>query len=111
MTIADRATSALIHTPAAEANARISPDGKWLAYQSNESGPFRVYVQTFPDATRRWQVSLDGGMAPELAPGGNELFYRKGPQMMAMTFSTGAEPALGHPVPLFDGDYAQSSTV
>jgi serine/threonine-protein kinase len=58
------------------ANAELSPDGSWLAYESNESGPLQVYVRPFPDVTRqRWQISQDGGTQPAWSPGGRELFY------------------------------------
>src|SRR5262245_8810958 len=57
--------SPLIRTPFAEQNAEISPDGRWVAYQSNESGRDEIYVRTFPDAeSGRWQVSTDGGSKP-----------------------------------------------
>jgi serine/threonine-protein kinase len=66
----------LIQTGSVEANGEVSPDGRWLAYQSNESGPFEVYVRPFPDsASRRWLVSTNGGRAPVWARSGRELFY------------------------------------
>src|SRR5688572_8679980 len=54
----------------------ISPDGRWLAYQSNESGRYEVYVQPFPDGGRRIQVSADNGVYPRWSPRGDELFFR-----------------------------------
>jgi len=66
----------LIATAADEANATVSPDGRWLAYQSNESGVDQVYVRPFPDVdTRVWQVSINGGTRPLWSPDGRELFY------------------------------------
>ena len=53
----------------------FSPDGRWLAYQSNESGEFQVYVQPFPGPGGRWQVSTDGGRFPKWARNRRELFY------------------------------------
>ena len=61
---------------AGELSPRLSPDGRWLAYISNESGQFEVYVSPFPNTTSsRTQVSLNGGSEPLWAPNGKELFY------------------------------------
>ena len=61
---------------AEEIEPEISPDGRWLAYTSNETGQLEVFVQPFPDADGvRWQVSLDGGYMPAFADGGGELFF------------------------------------
>jgi serine/threonine-protein kinase len=75
---AERSSShPLIRTMFAEANGEISPDGHWLAYQSNEPGRNEIYVQPFPDVTAgRWQVSSGGGATPVWARTGQELFYR-----------------------------------
>ena len=59
-----------------EREGQFSPDGKWIAYQSNESGTFEIYVQPFPKADGRWQVSQGGGVQVRWHPGGHELFYR-----------------------------------
>ena len=57
-------------------NAEISPDGRWMAYQSNETGEDQVYVRPFPATeSGRWQVSTGGGTRPAWAKGGRELFY------------------------------------
>ena len=67
---------ALIHTAAAELNPEVSPDGRWLAYQSNKSGQFEIYVSPFPDvAENLWTVSPDGGTRPAWSRNGRELFY------------------------------------
>jgi serine/threonine-protein kinase len=66
----------LLGTPAVEQNAEISPDGQWLAYQSNESGRDEVYVQPFPKVDAgRWPVTTGGGRTPLWSPTGDELFY------------------------------------
>jgi Tol biopolymer transport system component len=66
----------LIHDAGAQTNAEISPDGRWLAYQSNESGKFQVIVRPFPNVdSGRWQVTSNGGVKPLWSPRGNELFY------------------------------------
>ncbi|MBZ5536863.1 MAG: serine/threonine-protein kinase [Acidobacteriia bacterium] len=65
----------LVNSPFTERSAAFSPDGHWLAYQSNESGNFEVYVQAFPGPGGRWQVSLGGGRLPKWSRNGKELFY------------------------------------
>ncbi len=56
---------ALIRSPAAETNAEISPDGRWLAYQSDESGQYQIHVRPFPDVNGgHWQISTSGGTRP-----------------------------------------------
>jgi len=67
----------LLHTTFAEQNAEVSPDGKWIAYQSNESGDNEIYVRPFPRVdSGRAQVSTNGGRTPVWSRSGNELFYR-----------------------------------
>ena len=69
-------TSPLIRTAFNEVNAEVSPDGRWMAYQSNESGQDEIYVRPFPQVSDgRWQVSTAGGTRPLWAHTGQELFY------------------------------------
>jgi hypothetical protein len=56
-------------------NARFSPDGRWVAYGSNESGRWEIYVTSFPDAHGKWQISNGGGDQPKWRSDGKELFY------------------------------------
>ena len=71
-----RTSTALLVTAFAEAGAALSPDGRWLAYSSNESGQHDVSVVTFPDVNAgRWPISTGGGWRPVWNPAGNELFY------------------------------------
>jgi eukaryotic-like serine/threonine-protein kinase len=66
----------LLHGPSSEMNPVISPDGRWLAYSSDESGRVEVYVRPFPDVERgRWQVSRDGGSKPLWSRDGREIFF------------------------------------
>lgn len=66
----------LVQTKFTERNPEISPDGRWLAYQSDESGAAEIYVRPFPDADAgRWQVSAGGGTHPRWGRDGRELFY------------------------------------
>jgi eukaryotic-like serine/threonine-protein kinase len=66
----------LVHTAAAELDGEVSPDGRWLAYESNESGQTETYVRAFPNVDEgRWQVSSSGGTRPLWARSGREMFY------------------------------------
>jgi serine/threonine-protein kinase len=93
-------------------NGDISPDGRWLAYQSDESGQFEIYVRPFPDVqTGRWQVSRAGGTRPLWARSGRELFYlappalTSGVAMMAVPVESGPGFRAGNPTRLFAGPY------
>ncbi|HET8622649.1 MAG TPA: protein kinase [Gemmatimonadales bacterium] len=97
----------LLNTPAAETSPALSPDGRWLAYASNESGTAEVYVRPFPDvAGGRWQVSLSGGSAPRWAKSGRELFYINGRLEMVVTpvRASGATLEVGQPKVLFSAN-------
>jgi serine/threonine-protein kinase len=75
----------LLQTASDEANAEVSPDGKWLAYQSDESGRSEIYVRPFPNITAgRWQVSSGGGSRPMWARNGRALFYTTTPLLTLM---------------------------
>ena len=65
-----------LQTPADERYPSFSPDGRWLAYTSNESGAYQVYVRAFPDKGGKWQISNSGGVYPVWARDGRELFFR-----------------------------------
>ncbi|MGE0814213.1 MAG: TolB family protein [Vicinamibacterales bacterium] len=71
-----RTVTPLVQTPATEDNGVVSPDGRWLAYQANDSGTVEIYVRPYPGvASGRWQVSTGGGTQPVWSRGGQELFY------------------------------------
>jgi serine/threonine-protein kinase len=70
------AVTPLVQTPFSERNGEVSPDGRWLAYEADNSGRFEIYVRPFPGATGDlWPVSTDGGTRPLWARNGQELFY------------------------------------
>ena len=77
-------------TAAAELSPRFSPDGKWLAYSSSESGATQVYVRPFPSLAVRIQVSLDGGATPVWSRDGRTIFYTNARRIVAATVSTQA---------------------
>ena len=98
----DRKPVPWLKTPFAEVNGVFSPDGRYLAYQSNESGRAEVYVQNFPGPGGKWQVSTAGGSEPRWRGDGKELFYRGADQhLMAVDVQTGATFQAGIPKPLF----------
>ena len=88
-----------------ESAARFSPDGRWLAYLSNESGRYEIYVQPYPGPGGKWQISTEGGSEPVWNPNGRELFYRSGGKMMAVDIATQPGFAGGKPRILFEGQY------
>jgi eukaryotic-like serine/threonine-protein kinase len=75
LSLADGARMAVAATRAEERNARLSPDNRWIAYTSNESGQFEVYVQPFPATGAKWQVSRGGGSQPQWSADGRGLYY------------------------------------
>jgi Tol biopolymer transport system component len=93
-----------------EALADISPDGRWLAYASDESGRSVVYVRSYPDLERKWQISTSGGIEPAWSRDGTELFYRyqDGLRMMAVPITTEPDFLPGGPEQLFEGEYLPS---
>jgi Tol biopolymer transport system component len=89
-------------TPFDERSPRFSPDGKWLAYVSDESGRNDVYVQPFPGPGPKWLVSTDGGVDPVWSRDSRELFYRRDDQMMTVSVAAKGEFSAGRPQRLFD---------
>ena len=79
----------------AQTHPRVSPDGKWLAYQSHESGQVEIYVRPFPNAGARVQVSNQGGTEPLWAQSGRLLYYRTPTGLVAVTVTTGTTFSLG----------------
>jgi dipeptidyl aminopeptidase/acylaminoacyl peptidase len=93
----------LVTSPARELSPAVSPDGRWLAYSSDESGTAEIYVRPFPDAsTARWQVSANGGANPVWSRDGRELFYVNGRgEMTTVALKPGPTFSPGEPRPLF----------
>jgi len=91
----DSVPKPLLATSFRERSPSLSPDGKWLAYASDETGRFEVFVRPFPDAqSAKWQVSTDGGSAPHWSAQGNELFYVDGSTAMQAVHVT-TRPTFG----------------
>jgi serine/threonine-protein kinase len=95
----------ILQTPFRESLHRLSPDGRWIAYTSDVSGQFEVYVRPFPDLGGTFQISTDGGEEPVWSPKGDELFYRNGQKWMAVAIGTEPEFVAAEPELLFEGNY------
>ena len=96
-----------------EMNGQISPDGKWVAYASDESGNWEVYVTSFPEAAGKWQVSRGGGSEPRWRGDGGEIFYiGLNGMLTAVSVNAAGTFVTGTPAPLFQiyGRAAISST-
>ncbi|HSF17430.1 MAG TPA: protein kinase, partial [Vicinamibacteria bacterium] len=86
-----------------EYGARFSPDDRWLAYVSDESGQEEIYVQPFPGPGRKRRASTNGGSEPAWSRDGRELFYRRGREMYVVSFAN--DGIFGEPTRLFSGDF------
>ncbi len=106
LSLVDGATRPFLHTSFDELQPQISPDGRWIAYTSNESGFWEVYVQPFPAGGSAQKVSMHGGAQPRWRrTDGRELFYLSPDQtMMSVDVRPDAElhSAFSKPTPLFD---------
>ena len=91
---------------ASAGSAKFSPDGRWLAYCSNETKTPQVYVQAFPGPGPKIQISSEGGTDPVWKRTGGELYFRNGDKMMAVTVSTAPTFTAGHPRALWEGRYS-----
>jgi serine/threonine protein kinase/Tol biopolymer transport system component len=98
----DRKPFPFLQTGATEVSGRLSPDMKWLAYTSDESGRPEIYVRPFPAGGGQWQVSKNGGGTARWRRDGKELFYIEGRKVMAVAVKGGATFEAGTPQLLFD---------
>jgi Tol biopolymer transport system component len=103
----DHRVQPLVQTPFDDRNGEVSLDGRWLAYESNDSGQAQISVRPFPDVkSGRWQVSTGGGTQPLWARNGQELFYlAPNGALMSVPVERGTTWAAGTPSKLFDGPY------
>ncbi len=107
----ERTSQPLFQSQFNENKGMISPDGHWIAYDSNESGRRQIYVRPFPNVEEgKWQISRNGGTEPVWARRGQELFYRNGGAMIVVGFKTEPTFTAGNPVVLFRGRYGTSET-
>jgi Tol biopolymer transport system component len=99
---ADAKPQPFLDTRFTRGNFRFSPDGKWLAFESNDTGRNEVYVVPYPGPGGKSQISTDGGTQPRWNHSGRELFFRNGDKMMAVDVETGAAFRAGAPYMLFE---------
>ena len=113
--LSKRPAQVVAQTPFDETAGQFSPDGKWVAFESNESGAVEVYVQPFPGPGGKWQVSVAGGSQARWRPDGQELFYvAPDGRLMAATIrieATMQKPDIGAPVALFATRLASGSGI
>jgi hypothetical protein len=105
MPMSDRRPTPFLRTPSHEHSARVSPDGRWIAYASDESGRDEIYVTSFPQSGRRWLVSGNGGTNPVWGRNGRELYYLAASAdrtLMAVPLLNGPSFDPGVPAPLFE---------
>ena len=107
----DGKSEPLVASPNRECCSKFSPDGKWMAYVSNETGDIQVYVTPYPKADVKWLISEEGegGGQPVWSPDGSELFYRSGDTMMVVSVQTEPTFSASRPRVLFEGSYVSHS--
>ena len=91
----------VLQTPSSEGSARFSPDGRWIAYDSNETGPFEIYVRAYPGPAVKRRISPEGGVSPFWSHTGEELFYQTATAVFSMPVLDPRDLRLGAPVRLF----------
>lgn len=94
-----------LRTRFTEVGPQFSPDGRWIAYGSDESGQYEIYVRPYPGPGGKWQVSTDGGVHLVWSRDGKELFYRNGQKWMSVAVTLGRQFAAEKPQLLFEGPY------
>ena len=111
MSLADRKPHLYLGTQFIESNARFSPDGKWVVYQSNETASGEIYIAPFPPTGGKWQVSAGGGVVPRWRADGKEIFYAvfNGGKIMAVPVTITQTPQIGRPVELARFNIGQPS--
>jgi Tol biopolymer transport system component len=103
MTGSDRKPRVVVNTPFDERSGQFSPDTHWVAYETNQSGPYDIVVQPFRESTNKWQVSTGGGVQPRWSADGKELYYvAPDGKLMAVSVAVrGATLERGRPISLF----------
>jgi serine/threonine-protein kinase len=106
----DRKSTPLVTDKYYNQMPRLSPDGRWLAYQSNESGTFEIYVRPFPESGGRVQVSAGGGTEPVWARSGHVLYYRHGNDVVGVGVTLGAALGIGERKVAISGEFVPNAS-
>lgn len=101
---AKTAARPFLRTPFWEGTPAFSPDGAWLAYESDESGRHEIYARAVSRTGGKWQISNDGGDRPRWSRSGREIVYRSGKRMMAARVAMGDSLTVDRPRVLFEGE-------
>lgn len=96
----DRKPVPFLATPRNERTPVFSPDGHWIAYLSDETGQFEVFVTAYPGPGPKWQISSKGGALPAWGRDGREIVYRENDRLMTVSVEPGSPPRFGRPAPL-----------
>jgi dipeptidyl aminopeptidase/acylaminoacyl peptidase len=106
--VGDRTPKPFIASRFGEWGARFSPDGKWIAFISDASGRYEIYVRQYAGAGRQWQVSTDGGEEPVWTPDGRAIVYRNARKLMSARFESAPEVII-HPARMvFEGSFVNA---
>jgi len=99
LSVADYKWETFLQTPANESRAVFAPNGRWVAYESDESGRKEIYVQSFPASGSKWQISASGGSQPRWRRDGKELFYLGGDRKVTAVDVSTEAPTFAHGTP------------
>jgi eukaryotic-like serine/threonine-protein kinase len=106
----DREAKPFLNSPFDESAPRFSPDGRWIAHVSNESGRDEVFLRSVTDPTRKEQLSKGGGTEPVWARDGKEIFYRAGNKLMAVSVGDGRAIRGAQARTLFEGEFEKGTS-
>jgi len=99
--LAEKKATSMIQIPrSSQHSSRVSPDERWLAYVSDETGRFEVYVQSIPATAVKFQITKDGGEHPVWSPDGRELFFNKNDRLFSVAIQTSSTVTAGAPIAL-----------
>jgi eukaryotic-like serine/threonine-protein kinase len=109
MDVKTRTVTPVVDLPGtAQHSSAVSPDGKWMAYASNETGRYEVWLMSLPPTTKRYQITTEGGSHPLWLPGGKSLSFDRGRQLFRVELNLDVPSAAGSPVALPIKGFAQA---
>src|SRR5262245_66529664 len=98
--MSSRSVRPLVGSPgSAQHSSAVSPDGRWLAYASNETGRYELWLEPLPRTGMRYHITRDGGSHPLWLPDGRSLYFDRGQQMFQLTLDLAVPASSGDPVP------------